>query len=439
MNRKAKDLILEDQLMLSNPESVSKWLETTNASGSELASLLRPYDEEIEMTLLNRGDPLVNLALAQFGTNIEMLKQIWETTEKTPEKYTGHTSALRLAILSNQNAGGTFFLGGSGLISVIGLDVFTSFLELASNEELQALGQNPRLGFFEALYQKTGVFEALTDDRWRQLITATVGNPRLSEKYDDSDDTDGYGEFQHNSVFSAIYALPAKVAVTKEWAATLAWLLDKTLPYLPYKTTLDDVESTMARWRAPLFEKPAEASFHIDPSDYLRTYYGRLYFSYGIKKPVLDVMASDDQATRCAAYAWGELTPEHIKLGAEKDKDEFLKWACSNTNLCKTEALREAVREACSKFGDGEGDESLRFHFVCTEQHKAHPNWFLDDPYKEDMEDHQRRSSPQPEAPPNPDMLTLKNDVGAISKKVETLYGIAIVTCLAVLWQLFFR
>jgi hypothetical protein len=435
MERNAKDLILEDRLLLSEPEFVRDWLEKANSSTGSTYSFYRDYDAEIELSLLKRGHPLVALALAQFGTNTTVLSQLWAQADESPEKHTGHLRALRLAILSNQNIEKTLSLGGPVLISIIGTDNFTSLLSQASDEELQALGQNPRLAFLEDLYEKSGTFESLTDDRWQYIIRATIGNTRLFEEYDSDDDTDGYSEYLHNAVFSAVYTLPTIVPVTKEWAKTLSWLLDKTLPHLPSKTTLADIESTMARWRVPLFEKPEGTKFYFDPSAKLRTVYGRLYFEYSIKKPVEEIMASDDQATRCAAYAWGELTPEQVKLGAEKDKDKFLEWACSNKNLCRTQVLRDAFRDAARKFGDGEGHEEHRFAYVCAEQHKEHPYWFNDDPYKDEKVEEERLTSDQPVVQPSPELLKLISKMDKLTSKVETIYRLAIILGIVVLWQ----
>lgn len=421
MNRKTKHLILEDRLLHSSPETVSTWLEQANSNVSE-NRYTRDYDEEIESTLLNAGNPLVELAVAQYGTNQDALEKLWARTEHAPDKHTGHIRALRLAILANQNVG-VSFSSGTSLIEVIGIGSFPAFVEQASDEELNAMGQNPKLAFFEALYEKTGPFESLSDERWCQVITATIGNPRLWEKFKDRDDRDGYGRYHHNRVFDTIYELPARVPVTQEWATTLAWLLEKTLPQVPYETTVDDIDATMARWRTPLFEKSADDTFHIDPCAFLRTYYGRLYFCYGIKKPIEALLTSDDQATRNAAYAWGELTPEQIKASAEKDKDEFLFWACSNKNLCRSEAVRESIREVASAFGDDEGNELQRFDYVCEEQRKENPNWFKDDPYENESESYDDQSAKQP---PAPEIISLIGMVEKICSKVETIYAIAI-------------
>lgn len=421
MKREAKHLILEDRLLHSSPETVSAWLEQANGNVYE-NRYSRDYDEEIESALLNVGNPLVELAVAQYGTNQDALAKLWAQTEQAPDKHTGHIRALRLAILANQNVG-EFLSFGTSLINVIGIDVFPAFVEQASDEELNAMGQNPRLAFFEALYEKTGPFESLSDDRWRQIITATTGNPRLSEAFKDRNERDGYREYKHNCVFTAIYKLPTRVPVTQEWAITLTWLLEKTLPELPSKTTVEDIDTTMARWRAPLFEKPADAKFHIDPSEFLRIYYGRLYFSYGIKKPIEVLLTSDDHAVRSAAYAWGELTPAQIKAGAEKDKDEFLFWACSNKNLCRSQTVRESVRGVASTFGDDEGNELERFDYVCAEQHKEKPYWFKDDPYENEAESYDEQSAAQP---PTPEIMSLIGKVEKIFSKVETVYAIAI-------------
>lgn len=424
MNREAKHLILEDRLLHSSSETVSTWLEQANGNVYE-NRYSRDYDEEIESALLNVGNPLVELAVAQYGTNQDALAKLWVRTEQSPDKHIGHIRALRLAILANQNVGVSLSFGTS-LITVIGIDAFPAFVEQASDEELNAMGQNPRLAFFEALYEKTGSFESLSDERWRQVITATTGNSRLLEKFKDRDDRDGYREYHHNCVHSAIYKLPARVPVTQEWAITLAWLLEKTLPELPFKTTVEDIDATMARWRAPLFEKPADDKFHIDPCAFLRTYYGRLYFSYSIKKPIEMLLTSDDQATRCVAYAWCELTPEQIKAGAEKDKDEFLFWACSNKNLCQSEIVRDSVREVARTFGDDEGHEIQRFAYICAEQRKEKPYWFKDDPYADEPDPYDVQDSEQQPALAGPEIMSLIGKVDKIFSKVETVYAIAI-------------
>jgi len=432
MKRKAKHLIHEDRLLHSSPETVSAWLEQANSDVCE-NRYSRDYDEEIESALLNAGNPLVELAVAQYGTNQDALAKLWARTEQTPDKHTGHIRVLRLAILVNQNVGVSRSTGTS-LINIIGFDDFPAFVEQATDEELEAMGQNPRLAFLETLYEKAGVFESLSDDRWRQIITATTGNPRLSEAFKDRNERDGYREYKHNCVFTAIYKLPTRVPVTQEWAVTLAYLLEKTLPKLPSKTTEEDIDATMTRWRAPLFEKPADAKFHIDPSDFLRIYYGRLYFSYGIKKPIEVLLISDDHAVRSAAYAWGELTSEQIKAGAEKDKDEFLFWACSNKSLCRSQVVRESVREVSRAFGDDEGNELQRFDYVCAEQRKEKPYWFKDDPYENEAELYDEQSAAQP---PAPEIMSLIGKTDKMFSKIEKMHTIAIGIAILVIWQIF--
>ena len=81
MKREAKHLILEDRLLHSSPETISAWLEQANGNVYE-NRYSRDYDEEVENALLNDGNPLVELAVAQYGTNQDALAKLWARTEQ---------------------------------------------------------------------------------------------------------------------------------------------------------------------------------------------------------------------------------------------------------------------------------------------------------------------------------------------------------------------
>ena len=51
MERSAKDLILEDRLLISDPEFVWNWLEKANSTTGYNYSFFDQYDAEIELSL----------------------------------------------------------------------------------------------------------------------------------------------------------------------------------------------------------------------------------------------------------------------------------------------------------------------------------------------------------------------------------------------------
>jgi len=422
--RKARHMILEDRLLNSTPETVAKWIKEENAEAGKNA-YIRDYDIEIEATLLATGNRLVELAIAEHGTNQKALTTLWEKTEHPDDKQVRHNKALRLAMLSNKNVGANFSLGAM-TVSLIGHERFTTFIQTATPQELEAICQNPEIEFLESLYEKKGYFEPLSEERWREVIIATIGNPRITVKYDDRNDYDGWTSYKRGCEPRAAYKLAATVPVTIEWANCLAWLLAETIPELPFNTKVEDIDAVMARWRVNLFPKYEDSNFHIDNCAKVRTFFGRLYLSYGIKKPIEELLSSSDQATRCVAYSAAKLTAEQVKAGAEMDKTEFLDWALHNENLCMSEPVREAVREACRAFGDEERHEGGWFNTFCDKQRIKHPHWFKDDPYKDDPEVYESLASSESPPPPQ-ELLTLITWVGELSKKINTIYFIVIV------------
>lgn len=72
------ELMLEAELMASSPEAVAAWLKARAEVPEERRrEAWRGSDEELELALLSRREPLIDLALARFGGYEEPQRELF--------------------------------------------------------------------------------------------------------------------------------------------------------------------------------------------------------------------------------------------------------------------------------------------------------------------------------------------------------------------------
>ena len=94
-------IMLEAQLAASSADQVWQWLRARAECNSEEIS---NSDEAFEAALLMRGDPLINLALAQYGVEGPTLVRLFESDDDT------YRPALRLEVLRRAVGGSAYQL-----------------------------------------------------------------------------------------------------------------------------------------------------------------------------------------------------------------------------------------------------------------------------------------------------------------------------------------
>ncbi len=208
----------------AEPQKVYDWLEANRAPSVR-------WDfapEHIRRVLLSRSDPLINLGLARFCAHAEILRPV----------YAAGDLSLKCAVLSNPLFGDVFkSLSGGG--SLLKSKFFDSdedvheFIHSAELEALEAYFTNASIDAndLESLFNQSGVFEGLNEDRYLQLVTYALKNPRLHKPREverhDFAAVDPFLNVEHNDAIKAAWNLLQTVPTTEKWASIFGQLWDK--------------------------------------------------------------------------------------------------------------------------------------------------------------------------------------------------------------------
>jgi hypothetical protein len=317
------------KLFNSSPESIYEELAKYYQSSSEGGVYHNLWIddenfEEIESKLLHKNHPLINLALAQFSPNGDVLYSL----------YKEGSEAIKFACLNNKFVNrllATFNRNNDSLYKKI------------SDDEWEVLLNNKNISdkVLVDLFERSKDFADFDEEKWRLLISYSSKNQRLSTSYEENNKfLDGYADYQYNLVFEKGWQLLEKVPTTTEWAHVLSALTFKMLPTHGEK----NVKSLLDRW------KDVEESKNKDLSSFgfLRINIARLIPSYS--KLFKDLKNSEDLALRTAYYGRFECyNPDELVSLFEKDGDDFLFASVSNDNLYSRANVRDQLQSLTFK------------------------------------------------------------------------------------------
>ena len=175
----------EARLLVSRPEDVFKEL---RSYGAQAKASHFDGDEQLEKSLLERGDPLIDLGLACYGSDKRMIGALYKKALIAPNTPADarYRKGLRIACLSNQVLQKHPF--GSLPREIIGEDETRRVLNEADLDEAEALICNPEIecALLQALYERTEPFSTIPEDRWLILVDKSAKNTRLIDCRDKS-------------------------------------------------------------------------------------------------------------------------------------------------------------------------------------------------------------------------------------------------------------
>jgi hypothetical protein len=371
--------VLEAELLASRPERVLEWLRS-RANGDYTEKPI--YDASLEKSLLGRNDPLINLGLAQFGIEDEILRSLFDSPASSQR------SALRLAVLSNTTIrkhqpyhSGDLIAALTGTRGEVG-----PWLASLSDEELRALFLNPTLGnefLLEFLERKKG-WSDLSEPRQILTLYALANNPRMSERYK-SITMDGYAEYSHDAVFTAAWNLAAVVPVKLHWCWVLTALYPKTLT----SVSVEDPLALAKRWFPdPADEKVAAAEEKRlqdpDPGSfgYLRMEIARLAVrKNAVGTKLADLLNHEDLAIRLGACRYGNPDAEQIAAAAARDPKMAFASLVRNPALWRTGSTREILKKLAWDQPDPRSymDSPNMYKHMEAQFRAEHPEWFEDE------------------------------------------------------------
>lgn len=379
-------LITEAELLASSPERVYMWLEARAAKNDRFETNI---DEDVEQALVERGDPLIDIALARFA-KFDRTAHALFSRARFINSHQAHERALRLAILSSESLHGLFSFQGipAGLFDKDGIEL-QQWLSLADEIELVALFSNPKIGqsFLRDFLEGKEPWQALDDPRRLIAIRSLSNNKRMTERY--SGDMDGYAEYSHDSVFFASWKLAETLPATKEWANALGMLLQAT-PHLSLH--LENPLIVAQRWR------PSHSDTDSEKEDVEIAKAGYLWGYASTRKALAqlasssaelqsELLVSDDPAFRDAVYTSGSMSSEQILAAYERDKNLAVNSGQRNDQIWRSAESRKALHDiswkAC-EFNNNYMDSANAYNYWEAEKRKAHPEWFK---YEDDAVD----------------------------------------------------
>jgi hypothetical protein len=372
--RDPRTIVKEAELLASPPETVATFLRTHTEKKRAEPGDLR-VDEAMEDALRQRDEPVINLALAQFGRHQNVVHFLFEADEPC--------SAIRLAALANTNMcrGGTDLMSNfpealiGGVTRGIDPDRVASWLCVAPDAELYALFLNPHLSnnFLVRLLKAKKPYDQIPDERLAHFVELLCENKRMGlplwaiEGYENAD-----LEFEmiYNEVFNAAWALSERVPVNGSWVVALCNLYER----LPYSHNITDPLAVAARWRDdPEDEARYQASYPGFLSSFERV--RRALARTALTKSPSDrallkkLLSSQDRAFRAAAYSV-DLSKEEFEAASKIDGVLFASLSYDNLNNWRTAERREALRRISDPLWYYRGEDNLK---------KTHPDWFEDE------------------------------------------------------------
>ncbi|MGS1033490.1 hypothetical protein [Burkholderia glumae] len=367
--RSFNSVVDEARLVVSPAETVVRYLEDRGAQVAK-RPVSETADEQFEQALLDRHDPLIDLALARWCCHLPTGRALLNAH---PGNST-HDLAVRLSLLSNVTAGSIFMsTGPTAFFGDCPLDWFPS----ATDEELTTLFKNPSLNnqFFEAFFNGGPVWICLSEPQRLTALCALTDNPRMSTPSDQSF-ADGYAEFSHNKVFEAAWKMAATAPNTKAWAFALGWLFDVLLPI---GHGIDDPLIFAARWTPDDDEGIKHGA--LSPFQSVRKGLARLALAKSGRR-VDEFLASEDPALRAAVYASRSLDADQIATATKRDGPMGFGEMVRNESLWRDEEHREALRSASWAVVNADPHSDLLPHNLFTgmwdRMEREHPSWFGD-------------------------------------------------------------
>jgi hypothetical protein len=350
-------LTQEARLLASNPEEVFRELKVY---GEQIKS--KPYlasDDELEEILLKRGEPLIDLGLANYGANAKVVAELYHRAVTTTDNLleARYRKGLQIACLSNQSIKEVHFLFKfpNGLIGpeetarvVAGAGSAKDRNPSEGYGAAKALICNPTVDeeFLEALYERKEPFSKIGDDCWELLVLMSQDNKRLTTR----EDTDDMPDMGHSGILRSIFKLLAIAPVNNFWLRNLYGLLD-SLGHQRMPTT-DGIDHVLSRWaalkdRTDKGELIEGYSTELSLRDEFRCLIAAMY-GKGFKNDRIIVHGSptaSDLAVRCAYYGNGDLTLNEMKKGYKRDGEAYLFAVVKNNHVHAADDREEVLEK----------------------------------------------------------------------------------------------
>jgi hypothetical protein len=296
----------------------------------------------LEAALLDRKEPLIDLALARYGSSPKIVSQIFERTAGASDPI---TVGLRTACLSNQAID---TLWNRFPVEIIGEAETKRIFAEDEERDAYSLLDNPRISekLLEDLFARRGQFAELPELRWLKLITLAADNKRIVTNQDDREGPD----MGHYGIQKSIRQLVREAPATPQSMYVIHNLLSNLDPQQTHGD--GDLEAVLARWESveiKNYKGEVENGYYTGLSFaeefrcLVAVLYGRSYANNESK--TAGSADSSDPALRASYYAHTKLSQKEMEAAHGKDRALFIFASLWNTSLFHDRMLRIVFEE----------------------------------------------------------------------------------------------
>jgi hypothetical protein len=393
------------RLSVFPPEAV--YAEMRVYASEVMASTLQFGDDQLEKSLLKRGDLIIDLALASFGSCWEVVAELYNRSFRSEYADEAFRNGLRVACLANRAVLSDSRIWNQ-MTKAIEPDL-PRLLTEGDDAEVGALLSNEEIydRLLEALYERTDQFSTLSDERWLRLIGHSAKNARLGTRQDSEDGPD----IGHYAIQKAIFSMLEKAPVSIHSLRTLYNLLDQLDSTQVFKPEAPRLREVLRRWSAlevTNHKGETDEGYHttLSIADEFRCIVAALFSKdYGDR-------SSTDVAERCGYYASAKLTAKDIRTFLKRGPEAavFSLVVIYNDHVLHNRKLRAVVEDLC-----GGGDFAYRYKRRCQQIHRGWPS-FDPEPTEEWLKE---PNDKRPEDALKGSITSVESQVRALAKRVD--------------------
>lgn len=359
----------EEAILLASPtDEVCRYLKKRAAK----PSYFDPISKEVEMSLLERHDRLLDLTMSEHCLHPETARLLFN---RDPEDW-----PIRSLVLSNEVMAHGHLLVSFPTCLFDDDEGLLRYLSTVAGKERGTMFSNASLGvnFLEEFLSMGKHWQAMQEDQRLWALDNLGSNERMRRKRSTADHEDGWDWYIAGKPFEAAWRLIERLDVSTDAATHLAALLEH-LPNDCLET--DGMLLALDRWKPLSSDETAREVEHnqkgqLSAFQQVRQAGARLLAS-DYKFDQKQFRESDDLALRCGAYEVGPSTAEEVSQAIERDGDLARLYLLRNERSWRTSASRNELLDLLT----GAENDHIRWEYRDCERsyREKFPLWFKDE------------------------------------------------------------
>jgi hypothetical protein len=297
-------------------------------------------DDKLEIQLLSRNEPLIDLGLAQAASSKEVIATLWSKYDTKDDKF---ALAIKVGILGGLNASA---IPTETLVKILEGEYVGNFDD--KDEMAYALLKNKhnRRIVIKDLLNRKAPFDNIYDDRMIVLVHAIKSNECLNIDKSDSESPD----LTYWAIRDGLFKIITEAPVSQHWLYCLYDLLG--VIHKKYFKEEFDFSAFVEKWRALNTDSTSASDGYytnLSLNEEFLCLSACLICFRGFSKDIkISENEMSDVVYRCLYYSKASLSTKQITEAMIKDGSAFIMSALYNDEILLRNDKRELIEEALS-------------------------------------------------------------------------------------------